>query len=99
MLVLTALVRCGERSRLFDAVRGAATFYIAITGVVFALLLAGYQEDLDTHIAFVNFVVHYLIPVVLVVDWLIDPARHRLGVRIALAWLVYPLAWFAYTLI
>ena len=79
MLVLTALVRRDERSRLFDALRGAATFYITITGVVFALLLSGLQEDLDTHIAFVNFVVHYLIPVVLVVDWFVDPPRHRLG--------------------
>jgi hypothetical protein len=98
ILVLTALVRRDERSRLFDALRGAATFYIAITGIVFALLLSGLQEDLDTHIAFVNFVVHYLIPVVLVVDWFVDPPRHRLGLRVAMAWLAYPLVWFAYTL-
>jgi hypothetical protein len=99
VLVLTALVRREQRSRRFDAVRGAATFYIAITGVVFAVLLSGLQEDLDTHVAFVNFVVHYLIPVVLVVDWFVDPPRHRLGPSVALAWLAYPLAWFAYTLI
>lgn len=98
MLVLAALIRRDERSRLFDALRGAVTFYITITGVVFALLLSGLQEDLDTHIAFVNVVVHYLIPVVLVVDWFLDPPRHRLGLRTALAWLAYPLAWFAYTL-
>ena len=99
VLVLAALVRREERSRVFDAVRGAATFYITITGVVFALLLSGLQEELDTHIAFVNFVVHYPIPVVLVVDWFLDPPLHRLGTRVALAWLAYPLAWFAYTLI
>ena len=99
LLVLTALIRPDERSRPFDAVRGAATFYITITFVVFALLLSGLQEDLDTHIAFTNFVVHYLIPIVLLVDWLIDPPRHRLGLTIALAWLVYPLGWFAYTLV
>jgi hypothetical protein len=99
VLVLTALIRRNERSRLFDAVRGAATFYITITGVVFALLLSGLQEELDTHIAFVNFVVHYLIPVVMVVDWILDPPRHRLGPRIAAAWLAYPLVWFAYTLV
>ncbi len=98
-LVLTALIRRDERSRLFDALRGAVTFYITITGVVFAVLLSGLQEELDTHIAFVNFVVHYLIPAVLVVDWFLDPPRHRLGSRIAAAWLVYPLAWFAYTLV
>ena len=99
ILVLAALIRRDERSPLFDAVRGAATFYITITFVVFALLLSGAQEDLDTHIAFTNFVVHYLIPVVLLVDWFVDPPRHRLGLRIAVAWLAYPLAWFAYTLV
>src|SRR5206468_4168402 len=48
MLVLVALVRPGERSALFDAARGAVTLYIAITGVVFALLLEGHQETLNT---------------------------------------------------
>lgn len=99
MLVMTALVRRGERSLLFDAVRGAATFYITITFVVFALFLSGLQEDLDTHVAFVNFVVHYLVPIVLLVDWFLDPPRHRLGMRIAALWLIYPAAWFAYTLV
>lgn len=99
MLVMSALVRRGERSLLFDAVRGAATLYITITFVVFAVFLSGLQEDLDTHIAFVNFVVHYLVPVVLLVDWFLDPPRHRLGTRIAALWLTYPAAWFAYTLI
>jgi hypothetical protein len=40
-----------------------------------------------------------VIPAVLVVDWLLDPPRHRLGFKVALAWLAYPLVWFAYTLI
>jgi hypothetical protein len=98
-LVLTALVHREERTRTFDAIRGAATFYIAITGIVFALLLSGHQEQLDTHNAFANFVVHYLIPAVLVIDWFVDPPRRRLGARVALAWLAYPLTWFAYTLV
>jgi hypothetical protein len=98
-LIFTALIRRDERSLVFDVLRGAATFYSLITGLVFALLLSGLQEQLDTHNSFVNFVVHYLIPVVLVVDWLIDPPRHRITVKLALLWLVYPLAWFIYTLV
>ena len=98
-LVASAVVRGRMRTRLFDAIRGAVTLYIAITGVVFALLLAGRQEDLDTHIPWVDFVVHDLIPVVLVADWLIDPPRHRIPLRVALSWLAYPLAWFGYTLV
>ena len=52
---------------------------MAITGVVFALLLSGLQESLDTHTAWVDFTVHKLMPLVLVADWLIDPPRHRLS--------------------
>jgi hypothetical protein len=98
MLALAVIVRPDERTRAFDALRGAITLYISITGVVFALLLAGHQEELDTHIGWVNFIVHTLIPGVLVVDWLVEPARHALPLRVALVWLVYPAAWFAYTL-
>jgi hypothetical protein len=97
--VLAALVRREERSLGFDAARTAATFYIVITGVVFAVLLSGLQEQLDTHNAFANSVLHYVIPAAAALDLLVDPPRHRLGTKVALAWLAYPLAWFAYTLI
>jgi hypothetical protein len=99
ILALAALVRRPERSAAFDALRTAVTLYMTITGVVFAVLLAGLQESLDTHIAWVNFVVHTLQPIVLVVDWLIDPPRHRLPWSVAAAWLAFPVAWFAYTLV
>ncbi len=98
-LVAAAVVRGDARTATFDAVRSAVTLYIAITGVVFAVLLAGLQEDLDTHIGWVDLVVHKLIPVVAVADWLVDPPRHRLSARVALGWLAYPLLWFGYTLI
>ena len=94
-----AITPVARRTRTFDALRGAAVLYIAITGVVFALLLSGQEETLQTTAPWVNFVLHQAIPVVLVADYLIEPPRHRLSLAIALAWLAYPLAWFAYTLI
>lgn len=97
-LFALVLVRRERRTPLFDAARSAAVLYIAITGVVFAVLLAGLQEELQTTIPWVDFVVHKLMPVVLVADWLVDPPRHRLPRWTVLAWLAYPLAWFAYTL-
>jgi hypothetical protein len=99
MLALAAVVPRRERSRLFDAVRGGIALYISITGVVFALLLSGLQEELDTHTAWVDFTVHKLIPIVFVADWIVDPPRHRFPLRLGLAWLGYPVAWFAYTLV
>ena len=98
-LFALVLVPRARRSALFDGARSAAVLYMAITGVVFALLLSGLQEDLQTAIPWVDFVVHKLMPVVLVADWLVDPPRHRLPRWTVLAWLSYPLAWFSYTLV
>jgi hypothetical protein len=98
-LFALVLVPRARRTPLFDGARTAAVLYLAITGVVFALLLAGLQEELQTSQEWVNFVVHKLMPVVLVADWLVDPPRHRLPWWTVPAWLAYPLAWLAYTLI
>jgi hypothetical protein len=99
VLAAAALVRRSERSPTFEIARAAATIYMAITGVVFAVLLTGVQENLDTHIAWVNDTVHTILPIVLVADWLIDPPRHRFRPRVIAFWIAYPVAWFAYTLL
>jgi len=98
-LFALVLVPRARRSPTFDVVRGAAVLYMAITGVVFALLLSGLQEELQTTIPWVDFVVHKLMPIVLVADWLVDPPRHRLSRWTLLAWLSFPLAWVTYTLV
>ena len=88
------VVRRAERTPLFDGLRSGAVLYMAITGIVFALLLSGLQEELQTTIPWVDFVVHKLMPVVLVADWLLDPPRHRLPLWAVAAWLAYPFGWF-----
>ena len=98
-LGLLVVVRRAEWTPLFDGVRSGVVLYMAITGIVFALLLSGLQEELQTTIPWVDFVVHKLMPVVLVADWLLDPPRHRLPLWAAAAWLVYPLTWFLYTVL
>ena len=98
-LFALVLVPRGRRSKMFDAARGAVVLYMAITGIVFALLLSGLQEELQTTIPWVDFVVHKLMPVALVADWLLDPPRHRLPRATVAAWLAFPLAWIGYTLV
>ena len=61
------------------------------------MLLSG--TDVDTAIPWVNSVVHQLMPIVLVVDWLIDPPAGRLTMRQGLLWLSYPAVWIVYILI
>jgi len=93
------LVRPPKRTPLFDGLRDAVVLYLAVGGAVFALLLSGLQEELQTTVSWVDFVVHKLIPVVIVADWLIDPPRHRLPGWTVLAWLSFPLAWITHTLV
>jgi hypothetical protein len=45
-----------------DRIRGAAVLYMAITGTVYGLLLAGYQQELQTTIPWLDTVLHRLIP-------------------------------------
>lgn len=99
MLGLLVVVRGEERTPVFEALRGAVVLYMAITGIVFALLLSGLQEDLQTATAWVDFVVHKLLPIVLVADWVLDPPRRRLPLWVAAAWLSYPVVYVVYTLV
>jgi hypothetical protein len=68
-----------------------------VTFVVYGLLLSG--TDVDTAIPWVNTIVHQVFPIAIIVDWLIDPPRHRIAFRQSLVWLVYPLVWTGYTLL
>ena len=98
-LIGTARWRTTTSSPVFDLVRGAATLYIVVTGVVFALLLAGLQEQLQTTVPWVDAVLHKVMPAAGALDWLIDPPRTRLSVRAAATWLAFPAVWLAYTLL
>ena len=82
-----------------DSLRGAATLYLVITGAVYATLLSGLERTLQTPLPWVNFVLHRLSPVALVVDWLAEPPRCPLRWRAALLWMVYPLLYRGYSLV
>jgi hypothetical protein len=99
VLFLLVLVPRSRRTPLFDGARTGVVLYVALVGVVFALLLSGLQEELQTTVPWVEFVVHKLMPVVLVVDWLLDPPLHRLPRWTVLAWLSFPYLWLSYTLV
>jgi hypothetical protein len=53
--------------------RGAAVVYLAITGIVYGALLI--NEPLGLLLPWVNVLLHYIMPIVFVGDWLIDPPR------------------------
>ena len=77
--------------------RGAATLYMAITGMIFSLLLSGL--DVQTTIPWVNSTLHYIFPLFIVIDWLVDRSVRPLSFRQGLIFLVYPVLYGAYSLI
>jgi hypothetical protein len=85
------------RTRNDDLLRGAATLYLVVTFVVVVVLLQGAELSLSNPT--VDFVVHKLFPVLALVDWIVDPPRTDLRYRDVAIWLVFPLAWVAFTLI
>lgn len=97
VLVAAALHRDRASTPRLDLVRGGAVVYMSITGIVFTLLLS--NTDVDTAIPWVNSVVHELMPLVMLADWLTTPPAARLRLRHGLLWLSFPLVWIVYTII
>jgi hypothetical protein len=85
-----------ERMQLL---RGAATLYMTITGVVFAVLLSGQDASKLTAVPWDNVVLHYLVPLAVILDWLLDPPKKRLAPERALWWLAYPILYLLYSLV
>ena len=81
----------------FAFLRGAATLYMIMTGIIFALLLSGLQQALQTTIPWVNVTLHYVMPIVMLIDWLLYPPRTTIEFKKALWWLLYPLAYLLYS--
>ena len=80
-----------------DLVRGASVVAMAIVGIVFSVLLR--DTDLGTLAPWVNTVVHFVMPIAVVADWLYQPPKARLTMRQALYWLIYPLLYLVYTIV
>jgi hypothetical protein len=94
VLLAGALRGDGPRSPTFELLRGAAVMYMLTTGIVYAVLLSGHVR-----IPWTNTIVHQVMPIVVALDWAIDPPRTRLELRETLRWLSFPVLYIAYTLV
>lgn len=82
-----------------QVMRGAITLYMLMTGVIFALLLSGIENIRLTAVPWDNLVLHYLMPIVVVGDWLLNPPKKILPGRAVTLWIIFPVAYVIYTLI
>jgi hypothetical protein len=91
------LWRGSDPPRSFDVVRAMAVINTTVVGVVFSVLLR--NVELGSLLPWVNFVLHYLMPVVAIVDWIAWPPRARLGRNDLLLCLIFPAVYLSYILI
>lgn len=70
------------------SIRGGAVVYIVFVGIVFNTILA--DTDLGELIPWVNVIVHMIVPLAGLVDWIIWPPRRRLPFRVTLWWMIWP---------
>ncbi len=82
-------------TKLLDFLRGGATLYILVTGMVFIILLKG-QNDL--FLSWVNIVLHYAVPLIMVAYLFFKPIQH-VSFSQSLVWLSLLVLYLIYTLI
>lgn len=92
-------VAAGRVSPALDFFRGAVTLYMTTVILIFIVLLSGYSSADLTAVPWDNTVLHYIMPIVLIVDWLITGRHAAIEFRRALLWLTIPLLYLAYSLI
>lgn len=99
-LLLSAFAMAtGHRSSRLDFYRGAVTLFMTTTIIIFIVLLSGYSSDELTAAPWDNTVLHYIMPIAIILDWLIASRVQPIAIRQSLIWLIFPLAYLVYSLI
>jgi hypothetical protein len=99
VIVLLVGGLAAPQSPRWQIFRGAVTLYMLITMVVYAVLLA----DIDVMLTdkWINDVLHRVLPLVLLLDWLFVAMAQRLRPTFELIglWLIFPVVYGVYSLI
>ncbi len=97
VLLLSVYSRSSRNNPLQDAARYVSTVNMAIVGLVFSILLR--NVDLGALLPWVNVVLHYIMPVAIVLDWLLQPPAAKLRAKYLTIALVFPAAYLVYVLV
>src|SRR4051812_12569254 len=100
ILVVSALATAaGRRDRSIAMLRGANSLNMVVVGLAFSLLLAGLENTEFTAVPWDNTVLHYIVPVAVALDWILDVPRVRIAFSQAAIWLAFPLAYLVYSMV
>jgi len=84
---------------IWRVVRLDALLGITVTGVVYSTVLARIHEPKGWQQLSSNAAVHYVVPIMMVLGWLLFGPRPRITARVVCWSLLFPLLWFGYTLV
>lgn len=101
VLILGGLVFARYRNPAWwDVIRGVAVISILVTGIVYATLLGGVYNPFttDEH-TWASSAMHQLIPLVMLLDIIIVPLAPRTPRWTVVFYIIYPLAYLAWSLI
>lgn len=79
-----------------EGVRAAVAMYIAVVGLIYHFLLAPNWHPTGASLI-ANVLLHYVMPVAFVVDWLVFTPKGRLGWIDPVKWLIYPVLYGVWT--
>lgn len=111
LFILTAvsLSKTGAKGKapgINKTVQLATTFYISITFIVYWTLLSWQNYDIGVSdkitavlSQLANVLLHGVVPIFAVLDWVFFMSDKSLGKKTALIWLAYPLAYFVFVAI
>lgn len=97
LLAVAGTVLAHRRPAWFDDARGAVAFYLVMTGIIYALLVAPLDELTRWDIGWTGIVLHRLAPVAALLDWLLTPRVRRPRATRILWWLLYPVLFLVFT--
>ncbi|MCL4258127.1 MAG: Pr6Pr family membrane protein [Anaerolineales bacterium] len=79
-----------------EMLRGGSVVFILVVGLVYEVML---RNSIESLYSWSNLVVHYINPIIALVDWLVWPPQQKLPRNVWAYWLLFPLGYLAYTLL
>lgn len=99
LIAASVLLLCVFKSTkgFMDLLRYISVVNMAVVGLVFAVLLR--NVDLGALLPWVNFVLHYVMPVAIVPDWLVHPPAAKLHTKNLIFACVFPTIYLVYVVV
>ncbi|HEU4319080.1 MAG TPA: Pr6Pr family membrane protein [Acidimicrobiia bacterium] len=98
MLTMLAFRPDRDETRWFAIFRGAVTVYMSVTGLVYVTILAPNLADVGVPEPWIDWTIHILGPLAVILDWFFNPPPRRLDDNAIWIWLSFPALYLMYSL-